>query len=269
MGRSSLINLMAMPAIIALCLACLPVIASAQSGAFTLTTVVRDGDPMSDGSTFNLCGFCNATMAGDHSLNDAGQALISGLLSHKCAEGVYLASNRTGMPVADFCQQTPFGRFSGFFGGSINNQGQVALNMGPIVNNTIIDMILLYSSGQLTKIASIGELSPAGTIFGGSCDFGPPSINNHGDIAFYACSDPDQQGRIFNGVYAYSNGTLRKVLKSGDPSPLGGQIALSFGNSLPVYINDNGDILMIAAQLDPDPLAPERDGLFLAKSDGT
>jgi hypothetical protein len=243
--------------------------AFAQSSAFTLTTVVRDGDPISNGAAFKLCGACNASMAGDQSLNDSGQALISGFLSNTCfSDGVYVASDRSGAAVADFCQSTPFGKFSAFFGGAINNQGQVALNIGPIVNNRIIDMILWYSDGQLRKIAADGDQSPTGEIFG-DCGFSQPSINNDGQTAFTACL-VDNEGRFAgNGVFTYSQGALHKVAVGGDASPLGGRLAMVDATPQPSYINSAGDVLFSAGQVSPDPLSVERFGLFLATADGS
>ena len=238
-----------------------------QTTAFTISPVVKRGDPRMDGGTFFDFDFCDVRIAGEHGLNDLGQVVISGFVGN-CTTGVYVVSDRTGFPVADTCHSSPFGRLALFIGANINNQGQVALNMGPAVNNTIVDMILLYSDGQLNKIAAEGDQSPIGTILGGSCGFGRPSINNNGEVAFFACSNPDNEGRIFNGVLSYSGGTLRKVIKSGDPSPLGGLISLSFGNAQPVFINDGGDVLFRAGQIDPDVTVPERFGLFLAPADG-
>ena len=240
-----------------------------QAEAFTISPVVRRGDPRADGGTFFDCDFCDVKIAGEHGLNELGQVVISGLRVGSCGIGVYVVSGRTGFRVADNCHPSPFGQFSLFAGANINNQEQVALNIGPNINNVIVDMILLLNSdGQLKKIAAEGDQSPIGTVLGGSCGFGRPSINSNGDVAFFACSDPDQAGRVFNGVLAYSGGTLRKVVKSGDLSPLGGLISLAFGNAEPVSINDNGDVLFGAGQLDPDPTAFERFGLFLATADG-
>ncbi|HXG93036.1 MAG TPA: choice-of-anchor tandem repeat NxxGxxAF-containing protein [Blastocatellia bacterium] len=239
----------------------------AQSGAFTISPVVKRGDSRADGGTFFDCDFCNVRIAGDHGLNDLGQVVISGFAGN-CGVGVYVVSNRTGFRVADVCHPTSFGRLSLFAGANINNRGQVVLNMGPAINNTIVDMILLYSDGQLTKIAAEGDQSPIGTVLGGSCGLGPPSINNNGEVAFFACSNPDDEGRVFNGVLGFSGGTLHKVIKSGDASPLGGLISLAFGNAEPVHINDNGDVLFGAGQLDPDITVQERFGLFLATADG-
>src|SRR6266404_8510714 len=239
-----------------------------EMGPFVMSAVVTKGDPRSDGGTFFDCDFCDVKIAGEHGLNDLGQVVISGLRVGDCGFGVYVVSGRTGFRVADNCHASPFGRFSLFVGGNINNKGQVALNVGPEINSVIVDMILLYSDGRLNKVVAEGDESPIGTVFGGSCGFGLPSINNNGAIAFFTCSNPDSQGRVFNGVLSYSGGAVQKAIKSGDSSPLGGLISLAFGNAEIVSINDNGDILFGAGQLDPDITVPERFGLFLATAEG-
>ncbi|MGH9827236.1 MAG: DUF7453 family protein, partial [Blastocatellia bacterium] len=246
--------------------------ANAQSNAFTVAPILRTGDPISNGSFFNFCKFCDGFIDGNHGLNDNGQAVVSGAFESFNPDGVcqsvVIGSDHKGAFIADLCQTTEFGRFSAFVDANINNSGQVALSLGTANNNGKL-IILLFSNGQLSKIAAEGDQSPAGTVFGGDCGFGPPSINDNGDIAFYGCSDPDAQGRIFNGVYAYSGGVLRTVLKSGDPSPLGGTIGLIFANGQPVSINNNGDVLFTGAQTDAEPIPLQRSGLFIAKHDGT
>jgi|GEM_PF-2459946 len=237
-----------------------------ENGAFTISPVVRRGDPRADGGTFFDCDFCDVKIAGERGLNDSGQVVIFGITGG-CTGDVYVVSGRTGFKIVDNCHPTPFGRFSLFAGANINNQGQVALNMGPAIDNVIVDMILRYSDGQLSKIVADGDQSPAGPLFG-SCGYSQPSINDKGEIAFSACFQDDQGNFAGNGVFEYSVGAIRKIAVGHDPSPIGGQFALTFGVPLPAYINDNGDVLFAAGQIDPDPTVFERFGLFLATADG-
>lgn len=237
---------------------------TAQEGSFTITPVVIRGDPRSGGGTFFDCDACDVKIAGEHGLNDAGQVVIFGFAGN-CGLGVYVVSGRTGFPVVDACHPSPFGRLALFIGANINNQGQVALNMGPAVNNTIVDMILRYSDGQLSKIVADGDQSPRGPIFG-DCGFSVPIINNKGEVAFSGCSREGVLGR--NGVFIYADGVLRQVLQGGDPSPLGGVLSLNLFPSPRVSFNDTGDVLFMAGQLDADINVRERFGLFLANADG-
>jgi len=235
-----------------------------QTTAFTISPVVKRGDPRMDGGTFFDFDFCDVRIAGEHGLNDLGQVVISGFVGN-CTTGVYVVSDRTGFLVADTCHPTPFGRLALYAGANINNRGHVALNMGPAVNNTIVDMILLYSDGRLSKIVADGDQSPRGPIFG-DCGFSAPIINNKSEVAFSGCSKEGALGR--NGIFVYADGILRQVLQGGDSSPLGGVLSLNLFPSQPVFINDGGDILFRAGQLDPDITVPERFGLFLATAEG-
>jgi hypothetical protein len=236
----------------------------AKEAGFTMTPLVIRGDPRSGGGTFFDCDACDVRIAGEHGLNDAGQVVISGFAGN-CGFGVYVVSGRTGFPVVDACHLSPFGRLGLFVGANINNRGQVALNMGSVVNNRTVDMILLFSDGQFTKIAADGDRTPRGPIFG-DCGFSTPIVNNLGTVAFSGCSKEGEFGA--NGVFTYSDGTLRQVLQGGDPSPLSGILSLNLVPPPRVSINDNGDVLFTAGQLDPDITVPERWGLFMANTDG-
>jgi hypothetical protein len=239
---------------------------SHPSEAFTISTMLRSGDPVVGGGTFSFCKDCEADVAGIHALNDSGQALISGFLAGDCSEAVFIASNRSGTQVANFCDTTAFGRFSLFARADINNAGQVALNMGPLVDNNIIDMLLLYSGGRLSQAVADGNQAPTGQTFG-YFGFSEPSINNNGDLGFMACFQDSQGTLTGDGVFVYSAGELRKVAVTGDPSPTGGRFSLDLVPPPPAFVNDNGDVLFFAAA--PNPVAPLGGfGMFLANADG-
>jgi hypothetical protein len=237
-----------------------------QADSFTITPVVRRGAAAANGGSFFDCDSCDARIAGERGLNDLGQLAIFGLIGN--CQGLHVISKGSDTLVADVCHATQFGRFSLYAGANINNQGQVVLNMGPAINNTIVDMILLYSGSQLQKIAAEGDQSPTGRLFG-YCGFSRPNINNKGDVAFSSCLKDDQGNFAGNGVFVYSAGSVRKVAGENDPSPVGGQFAFVSGSPLPAYINDKDDVLFAAGQIDPDPTVFERWGLFLSMSDGT
>jgi hypothetical protein len=241
---------------------------SQASEAFTFSTMLRSGDPVVGGGSFSFCKLCEADVAGIHALNDAGQALISGFLSDDCSESVFIASNRTGTRIANFCDTTAFGRFSLFARADINDAGQVALNMGPEVGNNIIDMLLVYSEGQLNQAVADGEQAPTGDVFG-YFGFSEPSINNNGDLGFTACFQDSQGTFTGDGVFVYSGGKLRKVAVTGDPSPTGGQLSLTFVPPTPAFVNDNGDVLFFAGAANPGAPLGGGTGMFLARADGT
>ena len=235
-----------------------------EIGPFVVSAVVTKGDPTSDGGTFFPSEVGDVKIAGEHALNDLGQVVISGFVGN-CTSGVYVVSSRTGFRVTDVCRPSPFGRFALFAGANINNHGQVVLNMGPIVDNVIVDMVLLYSDGQLSKVVADGDRSPRGPIFE-PCGFSRPIVSNTGTVAFSGCSRDGEL--IRNGVFTFANGNLRQILQGGDPSPLAGVLSLNFAFPLSVSTNDNGDVLFVAGQIDPDITVPETFGLFLATANG-
>ena len=237
-----------------------------EIGPFEISAVIRRGDPRVGGGTFLDCDACDMNIAGEHGLNDAGQVVISGFAG-SCGFGVYVVSGRTGFPVVDACHLSPFGRLGLFIGANINNRGQVALNMGPVVNNRTVDMIVLFADGRFSKIAADGDHGPTGKAFG-DCGFSLPSINDQGEIAFSACFQDDQGTFAGNGVFVYSGGLLRKIAVGQDPAPLGGAFAFVLDPPPRVSMNDNGDVLFAAGQIDPDITVFERFGLFLATADG-
>jgi hypothetical protein len=243
----------------------LPIIAQSQGHAFTLSPILTRGEPAPGGGRF-FEGGGEGFLSGDHALNDKGEVVISAIGVPGGFSGMYIASGSNRVRVIDFAHGFGGARL-GFLGNaSINNLGQVALNAGPNTNNTIVDTLILYSDGQLTKIAAEGDRSPTGTIFG-RCGFSPPSINDNGDVSFFACANitPD---RFRNGVFLYSSGALRKVAEGTDPSPLGGTLSLNLQPPPEAPINNKGYVLFLAGQLDPDITVPERDGLFLATAAG-
>ena len=59
-----------------------------QEDSFTISPVVKRGDPRLDGGAFFDFDFCNVNIAGEHGLNDLGQVVISGFVGNSTT-GVY------------------------------------------------------------------------------------------------------------------------------------------------------------------------------------
>ncbi|MEW6212676.1 MAG: choice-of-anchor tandem repeat NxxGxxAF-containing protein [Acidobacteriota bacterium] len=185
-------------------------------------------------------------------------------VSDGCGEGRFLITGGQDIRLADFCRVTQFGKFNLLGPVNINDEGEAAIHTGVLVNDRIINMLLLYSQGELSQIVKEGDTTPVGTVFKG-CGFGQPAINNNGDIAFHACAET--AGGSFNdGVFIYSNGVGRRVIVSGDPSPFGGPFVLNFFPAQAVQLNDNGDVLFRAGVRLNE--STEKQGLFLSTSSG-
>jgi hypothetical protein len=244
-----------------------PIAATAQSTAFTITPIVKRGDPSADGGRFFDCDDCEGRINGSHAFNNRGDvALAADVVSGSCFINRYLVSGGQSFRVADFCHATEFGKLTLLGLLNLNDQAQVAINTGVTVNNKIVEMLLLYSNGTLTKIVEEGDTSPIGTIFKG-CGFGEPAINNKGEVAFFACGETKDGFFSGDGAYMYSGGEIRKVVVSNDPSPIGGTFALNFIPAQAVHLNDNGDVLFRAGVI-LDPTIKEKLGLFLATTEG-
>jgi hypothetical protein len=146
------------------------------------------------------------------------------------------------------------GHFGGFFSGTvftpdINDAGDV-LFFCDVNGGDSRRALFLYqaASGQIVKVAAVGDPSPIGGTFGA---VGPGSINNNGKVVFLA----SQVGETVNSnLFMWDNGVVTKVAALGDPAPGGGTFSglgtesfgFQDGTSIPVGpvpdINDSDQI---------------------------
>ena len=114
------------------------------------------------------------------------------------------------------------GHFGGFFFGTVftpdmNDAGDV-LFFCDVNGGDSRRALFLYqaASGQIIKVAAVGDPSPIGGTFGA---VGPGSMNNNGKIVFLA----SQVGETVNSnLFMWDNGVVTKVAALGDPAPEGG-----------------------------------------------
>jgi hypothetical protein len=231
----------------------------AQSG-FTVKALLKKGDLLPDGDVFLPCKGCEARVIGQHALNNNGEVAIGADTTGSCSEGRFLISDHSFVRLADFCRETPWGRFGLLGPVNLNDSGDAAILVGIPVNGRLESALLTYVNGQFTKIVQEGDPTPAGGVFKG-CGFGEPSINSKGDVAFFACAEVPA-GIFPDGVSIYSAGTLSKVVVSTDPSPIGGSFNLGFVPAQTVVMNNAGEVLFQAG-VDLDPATKEKRGLFL------
>jgi hypothetical protein len=147
------------------------------------------------------------------------------------------------------------GHFGGFFPGNtvftpdINDAGDV-LFFCDVNGGDSRRALFLYQagSGQIVKVAAVGDPSPIGGTFGA---VGPGSMNNNGKVVFLA----SQVGQTINSnLFMWDNGVVTKVAAIGDPAPGGGTFSglgtesfgFQDGTSIPVGpvpdINDSDQI---------------------------
>jgi hypothetical protein len=145
------------------------------------------------------------------------------------------------------------GHFGGFFFGTfftpdIDDAGDV-LFFCDVNGGDSRRALFLYrgTSGEIVKVAAIGDPSPIGGTFGA---VGPGSLNNKGQVVFLASG----VGTINSDIFMWDNGVVTKVAAVGDPAPGGGTYSFlgtesagfQDGTNIPVGpvpdINDPGQI---------------------------
>ena len=223
--------------------------------------------PNTNGGTLNPAAFFNPT-----TVNASGRVAFNSQVDGSDRnQGVFVAdSDGTITAIAIGCgglggggdttsmcgDASPIGgHFGGFFSGTvftpdINDAGDV-LFFCDVNGGDSRRALFLYqaASGQIVKVAAVGDPSPIGDTFGA---VGPGSINNNGKVVFLA----SQVGETVNSnLFMWDNGVVTKIAALGDPAPGGGTFSglgtESFGGfpdgtSIPVGpvpdINDSDQI---------------------------
>lgn len=237
----------------------------AQSSGFTIVPVVKRGDPSPDGGRFFDCDLCLGHVYGSRALNNRGEVAVYANIKDGCFVSDFLISVERKTLLANSCEETGLGKIFGVGNTNTNDAGQAVFGASWSKDGRIDGGIVYYSQGQLTKIVALGDPTPVGTFFRG-CGFSEPSINNHGDVAFGSCSD-DGNGLSLDGIFSYSGGQVHKVVTYGDPSPLGGFLALNFLPAITPILNDNGDVLFHGGSI-IDINIKEKFGLFVSTANG-
>ena len=191
--------------------------------------------PNTDGGTLNPVAFINPT-----TVNASGRVAFNSQVDGSDRnQGVFVAdSDGTISAIAIGCglpggsgdttsmcgDASPIGgHFGGFFPGNtvftpdINDAGDV-LFFCDVNGGDSRRALFLYqaASGQIVKVAAVGDPSPIGGTFGA---VGPGSINNNGKVVFLA----SQVGETINSnLFMWDNGVVTKIAALGDPAPGGG-----------------------------------------------
>jgi hypothetical protein len=191
--------------------------------------------PNTNGGTLNPLAFANPT-----TINAAGRVAFNSQVDGSDRnQGVFVAdSDGTISAIAIGCgglggggdttsmcgDASPIGgHFGGFFSENtvftpdINDAGDV-LFFCDVNGGDSRRALFLYqaASGQIVKVAAVGDPSPIGDTFGA---VGPGSINNNGKVVFLA----SQVGETVNSnLFMWDNGVVTKIAALGDPAPEGG-----------------------------------------------
>jgi hypothetical protein len=191
--------------------------------------------PNTNGGTLNPVAFANPT-----TVNASGRVAFNSQVDGSDRnQGVFVAdSDGTISAIAIGCgglggggdttsmcgDASPIGgHFGGFFSENtvftpdINDAGDV-LFFCDVNGGDSRRALFLYqaASGQIVKVAAIGDPSPIGGTFGA---VGPGSINNNGKVVFLASQVGDT---VNSNLFMWDNGVVTKVAALGDPAPGGG-----------------------------------------------
>jgi hypothetical protein len=190
--------------------------------------------PNTNGGTLNPVAFINPT-----TVNASGRVAFNSQVDGSDRnQGVFVAdSDGTISAIAIGCgglggggdttsmcgDASPIGgHFGGFFFGTvftpdINDAGDV-LFFCDVNGGDSRRALFLYqaASGQIVKVAAVGDPSPIGDTFGA---VGPGSINNNGKVVFLASQAGDT---INSNLFMWDNGVVTKIAALGDPAPEGG-----------------------------------------------
>jgi hypothetical protein len=191
--------------------------------------------PNTNGGTLNPLAFANPT-----TVNASGRVAFNSQVDGSDRnQGVFVAdSDGTITAIAIGCgglggggdttsdcgDASPIGgHFGGFFSENtvftpdINDAGDV-LFICDVNGGDSRRALFLYqaASGQIVKVAAVGDPSPIGDTFGA---VGPGSINNNGKVVFLASQVGDT---INSNLFMWDNGVVTKVAALGDPAPGGG-----------------------------------------------
>ena len=188
------------------------------SHAGRVLPIARTGQQVSLGGT--LTGF------GDHptpSLNASGDVASAATIEGgRATDAVLLWSHNGVNVIAQSGVKAPGIAGSSFFafgGTALNDVGDVAFLATVRRGRETVDAIYLARRGQVVKIAAVSDPAPSGGTFAA---FGPPALNNKGMVAFGAVVDGGSSpGGVFGGV----DGSLRRIVAAGDPTPAGGVYA--------------------------------------------
>src|SRR5882724_7654577 len=191
--------------------------------------------PNTNGGTLNPAAFANPT-----TVNASGRVAFNSQVDGSDRnQGVFVAdSDGTISAIAIGCgglggggdttsdcgDASPIGgHFGGFFSENtvftpdINDAGDVIF-FCDVNGGDSRRALFLYqaASGQIVKVAAIGDPSPIGGTFGA---VGPGSLNNNGKVVFLASPVGDT---INSNLFMWDNGVVTKIAALGDPAPEGG-----------------------------------------------
>jgi hypothetical protein len=183
-----------------------------------LTTVASQGQSTPIGGTFS--GFGPAGIPGT-----PGDAVFwASVTGGSATEGIFKNSGGTITKIAAKGDATPIGgTYSGFTTAPvINPSGEIAFWASVSGGSAASAIFKRSSGGVVSKIAAVGDATPAGSTYTGfTASAAPPVpiINAGGDVSFFATRSTGGEA-IF--LYKSLEAVIVKVAANGDSAPTGG-----------------------------------------------
>jgi hypothetical protein len=203
------------------------------SGDAVTTHYIQSADVILDGQTASFFGF-----PGRPSINDSGDIAFHEFLTNSTTEGVFVGQNERFKTILSSPRSQPFLDFGD---PSLNDDGTAAFAVSFFDSNSnFVTAIVKSDGGPPTTVAdTTGKYN----------SLGAPSINNNGDVVFFATVN-DKKGGV-SGVFTGPNPHADKVIAAGDK--LDGAIVADVGVLLcDRAINDSGQVAFIANLNDPN-----------------
>lgn len=225
--------------------------------ALTVSPVAVIGDPTPLGGTF-------AKFEDRPNINEAGDVVfIATVAGGKAPRAIFLAAQGALTAAVAEGDSTPVGgTFQRFrLGRSAPARSGAALFIATMAGGRVQEGIFLASKGIVTKVVAGGDSTPSGGVFGHMDE--RPSASDQGGVAFIAevVHGKTREGRLRNrplypliqpvhspagadmGIFLATQGGIVKVVRLGDPTPLGG----TFDGFEPPIINGRGALVFIGS----------------------
>jgi hypothetical protein len=204
--------------------------------------------------------------AWDPNLNNPGDVIFGGHVHGEacvdgsdsalgCFESLYLyrAGTRRLSSIAHQGQPAPGGGiFKYAFNGRLNEAGDASFIGGLNEDQSENGVFLHKHDGTLLAVARVGDPLPGGTMKNAAQNQGSHAIDNAGNVAFSAVldADSDHDGVDDTGVYLWSRGAIKAVVRTGTVIPGLGTVAhvnneddVHTSSWPEVHINESGQIL--------------------------
>jgi hypothetical protein len=219
-----------------------------DAGAGQIIKIAAVGDPSPIGGTFGA--------VGPGSINDQGDVVFLASPVGSINSNIFLWHTGVTTKVAAIGDPAPGGgvysllgtESLGFADGTsipvgplpdINNNGQISFR-AIVSGGTTSRGVIVSTGGAHLWYVKVGEPTPAGGTY---FDFQAASINNQGQIAFFADFQP-APSEFSSGWFAGAPGNWRKVLAFFDPLEGGQCWGLAFSRNPMQTIGEQGEVIL-------------------------